>query len=94
MKNVFEKLELKANAILQNVFFKKNGKEFSSKEKEEIPVEQIANNYDKEENSVTILVNDLERNSLANENSGEILPQNEDNIPNYNNIIGNNNSLQ
>ena len=92
MKNVFEKLELKANAILQNVFFKKNGKEFSSKEKEEIPVEQIANNYEKEENSMTILVNDLERNSLSNENLGEILPQNEDNDPNYNNN-GNNNSL-
>ena len=92
MKNVFQKLELKANAILQNVFFQKNGKEFSSKEKEEIPVEQIANNYDKEENSMTILVNDLERNSLSNENLGEILPQNEDNDPNYNNN-GNNNSL-
>ena len=39
MKNVFQKLELKANAILQNVFFQKNGKEFSVKEKEEIPVE-------------------------------------------------------
>ena len=86
MKIVFQKLEEKSEIILKNVIFQKSGDKFSAKEKEEIPIEQIANSYDKEENSMTILVYDLERNnSLANENLGRLLPQSEDNDSNYNN---------
>ena len=97
MKIVFQKLEEKSEIILQNVIFQKSGDKFSAKEKEEIPIEQIANSYDKEENSMTILVYDLERNnSLANENLGRLLPQSEDNDSNYNNnnSINNNNSYE
>ena len=97
MKIVFQKLEEKSEIILQNVIFQKSGDKFLAKEKEEIPVEQIANSYDKEENSMTILVYDLERNnSLANENLGRLLPQSEDNDSNYNNnnSINNNNSYE
>ena len=93
MKIVFQKLEEKSEIILQNVIFQKSGDKFSAKEKEEIPIEQIANSYDKEENSMTILVYDLERNnSLANENLGRLLPQSERNDSNYyNNSINNDN---
>ena len=93
MKIVFQKLVEKAGIILQNVMFQKSGDTFSAKEKEEFRVEQIANSYDKEENSMTILVNDLERNnSLANENLGRLLPQSERNDSNYyNNSINNDN---
>ena len=93
MKIVFQKLVEKAGISLQNVMFQKSGDTFSAKEKEEIRVEQIANSYDKEENSMTILVNDLERNnSLANENLGRLLPQSERNDSNYyNNSINNDN---
>ena len=94
MKIAFQKFELKANVILKNICFQKNGTNFSAEEKEEIPVDQIANSFDKEENSMTILVNNLEKNLLENESIGSLYPNNEENNSNFNsnNSINNDNN--
>ena len=81
MENVLKKFESKANIYLQNIFMTYSGnvleKEIGSK-----TIDQIMNRTDREQKAMTILVNDIERFSIAsksNERIGRLFPPNDNN---------------
>ena len=90
MKNISEKFEKKANIILSNVFLSYNGNIIE--DIGEKTLDQIINKLDRAEKVMSILVNDLERNSIHsvnNINNENLYPANNDDD---NNINHNNNN--
>ena len=94
MKNIFEKFEKKANISLRNVFFIYSGNIMENMEGKTL--DQIINRLDRAEKVMTILVNDLERNSINekdNINNEKLYRADNDDDNNINNdyIISNEN---
>ena len=95
MKEIFEKFEKKVGVGLVNVFFAYNGNIISNDEEKEKTLSQVINSEDRKRKGMSILVYDIERNSIISQDNIKIynpVPQNvntdNDNNPNAQSING------